>query len=162
MTNQQQKSTKAKSKDLGKDKSNIDFIKSSFLGTFLVILSGVIIYTDKIIVFFDWNFNMPSRYDEYDFETFIWSVSVTVSPLLLVLAAHIKTFKMAYIVPLYSYTLQFWFIVFDLNIVDKEYTWWYALATSLLIVVVFYLYKRREERIIKERIAQTEKELIGE
>lgn len=153
MTKPQHKSIKQKSKDQEQELTNSDleFIKSSFIGTLTVILSGLILYLDKIIVFFDLNFQMPSRYESYDLETFVWSISVTLSPFLLIIAAHLKTNKFAYAVPLYAYTLQLWFIVYDLNIVDKIYTYWYALGTSVLVFIVWRVYNNQEKKSIQLR-----------
>lgn len=166
MNNKSLKSIKRNLKDQAQarlqDKSVITFVKSSLLGTFLVILSGVILYADKIIVFLDLNFIMPSRYEEYDFETFIWSISVTLSPLLLILVAttNIKTFKEAYVVPLYAYTLQLWFLLFDLKVVDKDYLGWYTLGTCAIIIPIVIYFKRKEENSIKDRVRETKEKLL--
>ncbi|MBV7268411.1 hypothetical protein [Winogradskyella luteola] len=160
MAKKSQKLTRQKLKDQETvSPSQFNFLKSSFLGTVLVILSGIVLYTDKIIGFLDINFSLPSRYDSYDFETLIWSISVTVSPLLLIIAAHLKTKLIAYVVPLYSYTLQLWFIIYDLNIVDKQYTYFYALGTCILIIFVWTAYNKKEKESITREIEKKKRVL---
>lgn len=163
MNNQKLVLTKQNLKDQEKDllgKGHLAFIRSSFLGTLIVILSGIILYADKIIVFFNWNFEMPSRYESYDFETFIWSISVTISPILLILAAHLKTYKLAYVIPLFCYTLQLWFIIYDLSIVDKDYLVWYAIASCIFIIMIRSAYLRMEKKSITDAIKKAKKDLL--
>ncbi len=156
-------STKQKSKDQeAVSSSQINFLTSSLFGSFLVILSGCILYLDKIITFFNMNINIPSRFEEYDLNTLIWSVSVTISPLLLILSAHLKTIKAAYVVPLYCYTLQLWFIVYDLNIIDKEYTYAYAMGTCVLFYFVYKKYRFNQKDEITKRIEKRKEELLNE
>lgn len=145
-----------------KDRLNdVRFAKSSVIGTVLIVLSGLILYADKAIVFFNINIPLPSRYEDvqWDLETFIWMVSASISPILLIIAANFKSHKIAYIVPLYCYTLQIWFILFDFAVVDKGYLGWYAFGSCVFIVMIYFAYNKIEAQKILKRIEKEQQNL---
>lgn len=75
------------------------------IGSTLMIIGGILPFLDNIIP--------KSINDKFgagrfaDVETLIWSLSVTVSPLILLLASKMKAHWATYIVPIYSFTYQF-------------------------------------------------------
>jgi hypothetical protein len=143
------------------DSRDVNFIRSYFLGSLLVVLSGAVMYLDKAISFLNINIEIPTRYEDhyYDLETFLWVLSVVISPLLLIIAAHLKTYKPVYVIPLFVYSLQLWFIFYDIKIVDRGYLGWYAAGTTLLIVASYIAYKRYEKISILKELTKAQSEL---
>lgn len=112
------KSTKTKSLDqetkgkakLTKTKLSDPVIKevTKTCGSLLIILSGVILITDKIYP----NLQLSNNYGYQDTQTFIWVLSQTLSPFLILIAVFLKPYRISYMVPVYLYFIQMYW-VFD-------------------------------------------------
>ncbi|WP_143273638.1 hypothetical protein [Aquimarina sp. MAR_2010_214] len=108
-----------------------------YIGTFLIVLSGVILYLDKIFQII--GFSVDIQDDYYDFTTFIWVMCQSISPLIiiLVLGTNLKPLRISYTIPLYCYCLQIYYIFFDLDVIDdKHYTPYYAIVTTILMYFI--------------------------
>ncbi|MFV0237110.1 MAG: hypothetical protein ACK5HU_01060 [Flavobacteriales bacterium] len=90
-------------------KTNETSLISLKTGTFIIILSGVILYLDKIILLFIQDVESLMGYP--NLSSFIWVLTQTLSPLILILGVYIKAYKWAYLVPIYCYCLQLFYIL---------------------------------------------------
>ncbi|MFD2606303.1 hypothetical protein ACFSSG_12455 [Euzebyella marina] len=94
-----------------------------------------------------------------DFSFYIWLISQTISPLLLLTALAIRWFNIILIIPFYCYFLQLYFVFKDHRIVDDNYLEWYAIGSSLLSLLVIWYFRKllmirlqRDMKIAKSKI----------
>jgi predicted neutral ceramidase superfamily lipid hydrolase len=144
----------------------------SKFATFLVILSSIVVFLDKIFVVLDLildKFNkelikpIPEKYMnlEYDFHAFIFLISVTwIAPILLIIAFRFKPYKISYIAPLYSYSVLGFFLFISKDTVDNR-GWFFAYGFFTMLIVFFIIeyikYKLRKH--FEQKIAKTKKKL---
>lgn len=110
-------------------KENIENKYQTVFGTVLIALSGCILYLDKAFNYVGYEGQVNSDY--YDFDTLVWVMCQTISPILIIVGANFKPFRISYVIPLYCYCLQVYYVFFDLRIVEKEYTPYYAFVTAI-------------------------------
>jgi hypothetical protein len=125
------------------------------LGNFLIALSGFVLYSDKAMSFLAIEFAIPEKWAaaNMDFETFVWFLSQTFSPILWALGTFIYRKTFMHFVPLYCYMLQLHFIFRDYLIIDNTYFNYYVVGTTILATLSFHgvkwLLKRRAKIQIK-------------
>lgn len=114
----------------------------------LLILSGVILYTDKIFNFHNIGQDIDFRYYN-DLESFIWHVSQTISPLLMILSIAIyvdnKYIRLSLLCPLSIYSIQVMYIMRDEHYIERDYFYIY----TLFFIVAFILNYILIQKIIK-------------
>jgi len=94
-------------------------------------LSGAILYLDKAFTF-----NLSNTYGFADAQTFVWVFTQSVSPLILILGASLRPFKISYTVPVYLYTIQLLW-VFNPNLkLDDSLLHVYAVGSTLVFIVL--------------------------
>ena len=151
-------------KETNNNSSDSFFIVSTkLLGSFLIILSGIILYLDKIMLFFNYKFIIPEKFivAGMNFQTFIWLISQTISPILLIIGAQIKSYHISYIVPLYCYTLQLFFIFKDYKIIDDTYLYIYAIGSTFLVIIVIKIIQISRKKYLVRQIRLAKKKLIS-
>ena len=111
----------------------------AFFGTLFIALSGCILYLDKAFDYIGYEQTINSDY--YSFSALVWTMCQSISPILLVIGANLKPLRVSYVIPLYCYSLQIFYIFFDLRIAEKHYTPYYAFGTSILIGILIILLK---------------------
>ncbi|TSE05827.1 hypothetical protein [Aquimarina algiphila] len=116
-------------------------ISRKLLASFLVVLSGSIIFADKITTF-----GITENNGYRNVETFVWLITQSLSPIILCLAAMLKPFKIFYSIPLYIYFIQlYWVFDYDTK-VDDPLLHFYAVSFSLgvffFISITIYLIKQ--------------------
>jgi hypothetical protein len=108
----------------------------------LLILSGVILYSDKILNYFNIGSNIDFKYYS-DLESFIWHLSQTISPILILcaLALYVKNkfIKFALLTPLSIYSIQVMYILADESYIENEYFIYYTIAFIATEILSFYL-----------------------
>lgn len=119
------------------------------IGSFLVALSGVILYLDKVIVFHvEGNFGFRTP------EAFLWVFFQSISPLILMLGFLFKPYKLFLLIPCYCYTVQLsWIFNPDLQDDDfllNHYAWGSVIIFGTGIIVINYLLIRYR-KIIKAK-----------
>ena len=134
---------------------------TKFLGTLIIILSGVILYLDKIFVLL--NINLENNHGWNNTEAYIWNLSQTISPLLIMLGMYLRAYFISLIIPVFCYVLQFYFVINSSLALDHPLTFSYVAGTALLILVTMHTIKRISimiiERKIKEARAEIEKRI---
>ena len=117
-------------------KNGNETIQSKIFASILVILSGAILFLDKII-----NVELSNNYGYEDSQTFIWVLCQTLSPVLLILGAVIKPFITSYTIPLYFLSIQLiW--VFNPSIqFDDSLLHTYALGCVGFSILTFFVIK---------------------
>ncbi len=113
----------------------------SFFGTLLMILSGLILYADKIINYFNVTFSyVPDYY--YDLDAYIWSISQTISPILILFSTFFKPKRWSYLSPLAAFSVQFMYIMRDESIIEKDYFWYYTAVFIIFFYVMIYFLRK--------------------
>ncbi len=116
-------------------------------GTFLIVLSGCILYLDKIFLYS--NITLKNTHGWRDTETYVWHLCQTISPVLIMFGMYLRAYTLATIVPIFCYVLQFFFVLDSSMTIDKGSTWLYVIGTSIGIMIVFTFIKLHLIRIGK-------------
>jgi hypothetical protein len=125
------------------------------VGSFLVILSGLILFTDKVTDFhFENNFGFKST------KTFIWVLCQSISPFLLAFAPVFKPFRTSYLVPIYIYTIQIYWVFKPSVKFDDYYLQTYAVGACVLFLLFTYVLSRA--KILHDQRAIETKQFIKE
>ncbi|MDB4293334.1 hypothetical protein N9954_08000 [Maribacter sp.] len=136
--------------------------RTSFIASLFIVLSGLVLYADKALMGVDIGALMPEKFVEngVDPATFVWIVGQTVSPLLIIAGSILKPHFYAYLVPIYCYVLQFHSILFDLNIVDDGYSYWYSLGITAILLFIIQIARNSSERSTRIMIEQAKEKLL--
>ncbi|TPN87438.1 hypothetical protein [Aquimarina algicola] len=123
-------------------------------GTIMIILSGCILYLDKIFLLFD--ITLENTHGWKDTENYVWHLCQTISPILIMYGMYLRAYSFALIVPLFCYVLQFFFVIDSSKTVDKGSTWLYVTGTSLGIMIVFSVVRWSLARVGKMKKLEIE------
>jgi hypothetical protein len=107
---------------------------TKIMGTLCIILSGFILYLDKIFSFF--NITVDNLHGWSNQENYIWSLCQTISPVLIMLGMYLRPYFIALTIPAFCYSLQFYFVMNSAMTIDRPLTWVYVTGTSLLVLLV--------------------------
>ncbi|WP_271784523.1 hypothetical protein [Aquimarina algiphila] len=131
-------------------------------GSFLITLSGSILFADKVASHF--NFNLVNNFGYHDTETLIWVLSQTLSPLIILIASLFNPFKIAYLITIYTYTVQLYW-VFQPNVTfDNFYLQVYAFGACTSFLLLSYmiikinsikLSNEKENELFKNEVNET-------
>ena len=127
-----------------RDDSNVELmISRSYVrlaSTIFLILSSLLPYFDIFLKLF-WDIdNIPTQRFA-NFSTALWTYSICISPLLILLASKLKPYNFAYIVPIYVYVTMFCgfiFLEFNVNISSD---WLFRLITMILSFILIFIGK---------------------
>ncbi|MDC8027542.1 hypothetical protein NBY09_15445 [Elizabethkingia anophelis] len=107
-------------------------------GSILMVIGGILPFIDNMI---------PKSINEkissgrfQDVETLIWSLSITISPLILLLAARMKAHWATYVVPIYTFTYQF--LTFALfaagsNLKASSAFIYYVIGITIIVFIIY-------------------------
>lgn len=125
------------------------------IASFLIILSGLQLFTDKIITY-----EFQNLYGFADSQTFLWVASQTIGPIIFCIAAMFKPYKISYSIPIYFYTIQLYWI-FDPSLkMDDLLLHVYAAGAVLLFLVIvrminMYVFRASEEHLQQVRVLES-------
>ena len=136
--------------------------RMSVVASIIIALSGLILYADKALVNVDIAILMPDKFieNQVDPSFFIWLVGVTLSPMLIIVGSILKPYFYAYIVPIYCYVLQFYFILIDYSLVDNGYSYAYSFGITVVLLIIMQLARKSSERSTKLMIQQAKEKLL--
>ncbi|QCX01225.1 hypothetical protein FGM00_14305 [Aggregatimonas sangjinii] len=136
--------------------------RTSVVASIIIALSGLILYLDKAMVNVDVEALMPDKFveNQIDPSFFIWLVGVTVSPLLIIVGSILKPYFYAYIVPIYCYVLQFYFILIDYSLVDNGYSYSYSFGITVILLLIMQFARKSSERSTKLMIQEAKEKLL--
>lgn len=121
---------------------------NTIIGTVIVLLSGIILYADKIINYFDLQIDYEFKY-YVELEVFVWTVAGTVAPLLLIIGYFLKPYRWALAAPLTAYSVQIMYIWRDEKWIQRDYFWHHTVAFMVGFVVLVYILKNYKSTISK-------------
>ncbi|WP_146052768.1 MULTISPECIES: hypothetical protein [Aquimarina] len=119
----------------------------------LVILSGLILFSDKVTTF-----GLTESYGFKSTKTFIWVITQTLSPLLLCCGGILKPYKISYTAPIYFYFIQLYWVFNAKKLgLDDVLLHVYALGftvavfvTLFCISILFYLIKKINSKRLEQ------------
>ncbi|TSE05428.1 hypothetical protein FOF46_22965 [Aquimarina algiphila] len=143
-------------------KNESKFTATRILGSIAIVLSGVILYVDKIMALFNYEFVIPEKFllAGVNFQTFVWLMCQTISPLVLVSGALLRAYSVAYLVPIYCYVLQLLFLLKDYKLIDDDYLYWYTFGMTMLVAFVIQVIKYLQVYNIKRQIKIAKKKIL--
>ncbi len=142
--------------------------KPNLLATILIILSGLILYLDKIFVLL--NIELENTHGYEATPEFVWSLAQTISPILIMIGFYLKPFKEALLVPLFCYTIQLYFVLDSSLTIDRALTWIYVSGTvliNIILVIAIKKYLTRKQKLqalktgVMKEIIKTDDKLIN-
>ncbi|QYS86284.1 hypothetical protein JJC03_15360 [Flavobacterium oreochromis] len=123
------------------------------LGSIFIIASALISYLDKYVIVYSIRFNNNFGYNSS--ADLVWATSTTIAPLLLIIGANLRPYKISYIFPVYTYTTYlFW--VFRGEKTDYGWSKFYAIFITLLFV--FFMIGMSKIKKKKKRKRRNKKE----
>lgn len=124
-------------------------------GSMLVALSGLILFTDKVT-----SFELADNYGFKSTKTFIWVLCQSLSPFILLFSLIFKPYKTSFLIPIYIYTIQVYW-VFKPSIQFDDYLLQvYAIGTCCLFI--FLTYAINKMKYFRNKQIQENKVLIEE
>ncbi len=144
-------------KEILRDQENKEGVR--IIGSFLVALSGLILFSDKVF-----SFELKNNFGFKKTSTFIWVISQTLSPILLLLASVFKPYKTSYLIPVYIYAIQLYWIFQPNVLIDNIYLHTYAIGSCFAFVLLIYviykinglkLKKQKEEELFRIEVNKT-------
>lgn len=109
-------------------------------GTILLLLSGIILYADKVINYF--NLQITYKFEYYgSLEVFVWDCAVTIAPLMIILGIVIDGKKWSLGSPLAAYSVQAMYIMRDEHWIQRDYFWYHTFIFIVCFVILSYILK---------------------
>lgn len=136
-----------------KDRETKVILAVKIFGSILVILSGLILFTDKVT-----DFQLENNYGFKSTKTFIWVLCQTISPFLMAFASVFKPFKTSYLVPIYIYVIQIYWVFKPSVQFDDYYIQSYAVGACVLFLLFTYMVSKI--KILHDRRAKDTEEFI--
>lgn len=135
--------------------------RSNFVASLLIVLSGVILYADKALTNVDLTNWMPDKFVQSgaDPAFFVWLIGVTISPLLIIFGSMLRPYFYAYIVPIYCYVLQFYFILIDYSLVDNSYSYAYSFGITAILFLIIHFAKTASQRQTKIMLEEAKEKI---
>ena len=116
------------------------------IGSIFTILSGVMLFSDKIFYF-----SLDNTFGFSDTQTFIWVLSQSLSPVLLILGSVLRCYRISYTVPLYFYFIQLYW-VFDASLkIDDVLLHIYAIGVVLFFCISALIISKIFTKALNER-----------
>ncbi|ANO49087.1 hypothetical protein B0A78_06785 [Flavobacterium columnare NBRC 100251 = ATCC 23463] len=100
-----------------------------------------------------YNINFNNNHGYNNSADLVWATSIIIAPLLLIIGANMRPYKISYIFPVYTYTTYlFW--VFREDKTDYGWPKFYAVFVTLLFIVFMIGMSKikKKEKIEKEEI----------
>ena len=139
---------------------NEQSVTSKIVASVIIALSGLILYADKAFMYLNITFTPPSKFENaIDSETYIWLLTQSVSPLLIILGAYLRPYHIAYTIPIYCYCLQLYFVLLDTKTVDNTYLQAYVIGSTLLIMLCFYGIKLLIALLVRRKLLRAKEKI---
>jgi len=133
----------------------------SVFASLLIIFSGLILYLDKVFKILNITFTLPAKFENTDgeFSFFIWVWAQTLSPLFLILGTFNRPYRVSYLVPIFCYSVQIYFLAFDYELIDDSYIFLYFLGTFTIILIIFKIIAVINKYRLEQKINAAKKRL---
>ncbi len=116
-------------------------------GSILIALSGLVLFSDKVF-----SFELQNNFGFKNTAVFLWVFSQTISPILMLAASIFKPYKTSYLVPVYIYAIQLYWVFQPEIKFDNYFLQTYALGACLGYLLLSII-------IVKINSLKTKKEI---
>lgn len=111
----------------------------------MVALSGLILFSDKVLTF-----ELQNNFGFKKTSTFIWVLSQSLSPILILVASLFKPYKTSYLIPVYIYSIQIYWVFkpsirFD-DVLLQTYAFGCSIGFLLLSYMLYRINKMKSKR----------------
>ncbi|WP_271407426.1 hypothetical protein [Tenacibaculum soleae] len=120
-------------------------VLTKIIGSIIIALSGLILFSDKVFTF-----QLTNNYGFKNTAVFLWVISQTLSPILMLIGSLFKPLKTAYLVPVYIYSIQlYWVFSPDIKF-DDYFLQTYAFGACLGYMLLYYVIVRLNQTTTKK------------
>jgi hypothetical protein len=123
-----------------------------FFSSLLVAFAGIMLICDKLF-----SFHFENNFGYNNSQTLAWTCAQMFVPIIIILCVFLNPYKVAYLVPVYIYSIQVYFI-FSTSTNDQNLMHLYAIGSVicfLITVFVFNLIFKKEEDL-REKVTLLE------
>lgn len=114
---------------------------NQYFGSIIIIISGLILYTDKFLVYL--GYDLGGNFSYYEtLDVFVWYLCQTISPLLIAFGSFFKPWKWSFLSPVVSFSIQLFFVLSDEHYLHKDLVIHYSIAFVVFFFVFAYLITR--------------------
>lgn len=105
-----------------------------FLGSILVILSGLLFISDQLVELFDieiqntHGFNSPAN--------FAFFIGTWIGIIILIIAFKLKPFTLSFVVPIYNVSLSLYWVFFTNEYTNKSFFNGYIIVSTIAIILI--------------------------
>ena len=110
------------------------------VGTVFITLSGILLYLDKILVFS--GVDSDSNFGFTTFYNFIWVLTQSVAPILLIIGSYFRPYKSSFLVAIYCYAVQIVWIFNPQHYDDLLFTLYSSFGLFIIILAIVILINR--------------------
>ena len=123
----------------------------SIVASLLVALSGIILFTDKIVPI-----ELSNTFGFKNSQAFIWVLSQTLSPIILIFGVLLKPFRISFFIPIYFYSIQLIWVFESQLTLDDSLLHVYAIGCvfglTLLLILIYQMVGVQKDRDIARNI----------
>ncbi len=136
---------------------------SRAIASIMVALSGLLLYLDKVIVYF--GIEGGNTFGFNDLETFVWILTQSLAPLLMIFAYPFRPYLTSFLIPVYCYAVQLVWIFQPEYTFDHMFLQAYAMGSCILFFLLFFFmekmkqWKKRHESM-KNQFKEEKKEIL--
>jgi hypothetical protein len=130
--------------------------RSRVLPSLIITMSSAGLFIDKIIP----NAHFKNNFGYDSTASFLWVLFSSLIPIVICICSAFKPFRISYVVPIYIYTIQLFFLFSDSNPKsnDRDYIYFYCFGTVFLYIVLIFLYNKflKKEEELRLRVTLLE------
>ncbi len=123
-------------------------------GTIVIIIVGTMPILDKIFTIL--NIQSSYTFGFTDFPNFVWALSQSTAPILLIAGFLLRPYFLSYFLPVYTYSIQIFWILGTSLPIDNPLLHIYAIGAcfifTLVVMLIFTLKKKNREKIENDRL----------
>ena len=123
------------------------------IASIFIALSGSIILSDKLLSTF--NIVLDHHYGFSDSSTFVWAVTQSIAPLILITATIFKPYLIAYSIPFYIFTIQLIWVFSPEYKLDNPLLHLYAIGSAIIFTICAFLITSRINKTIEAEKYET-------
>ena len=107
------------------------------VGTLFIALSGILLYLDRVLAFA--GIDSDVNYGFTTFYNFIWVLTQSVAPILLIIGSYFQPYKSAFLIAIYCYAVQIIWIFNPQYYDDLLFTLYSSFGLVIIILAIIVL-----------------------
>ena len=120
------------------------------IASILIALSGSMILSDKLLISLNADLELNNIYGFHDTQTFIWTLTQSLSPILLIIGVVLRPYLVSLSIPFYTFTIQLiWVFNPTKYKIDDPLLHLYALGSAILFSIATYVINAHINKVVK-------------